>query len=241
MLTTLSEKISPSSAMVYYKVTGHQKGSGSLEMVLPFESEDVEIIAELVAINYLILEKQIAGENRQDGNGITLNVSKGAIKKIALGKTTKKHLFKFGNFLTFILRGISIKTHKKRSKTDICSSGNSERINVDVEKYTGIGVFAETELFGKVGITYHAMERFIEHATVESGELKSPLKSMKSRISNPDMIKVELPERVKQHKDQKYGESDSVEVWKHPDSTLNFSLARKDDVYTLITVFIRNQ
>ncbi|GAB6071611.1 hypothetical protein JCM30760_27090 [Thiomicrorhabdus hydrogeniphila] len=238
-LTTLSEKLSKKEGVVYWRSS--KEKSGTINVKLPFESDDVDIISELVAINYLLTEKCVFGHNLLVGTGITLDVSKGAIKKIVLGKSSKTNIMKFSSFIPFLLQGITIKTHKKYRKLEVCDSDEFETINADIEKYTNTRLLIDAPAIGKVAITNHSVERYLERLKEESGEVKTPLRSLITRLTNPEICLVKLPEDVLKHKARKYGEDDNYSVWKHPSSTLNFGLTEKDGVYSLVTVFIKNQ
>ena len=103
-------------------------------------------------------------------------------------------------------------------------------------------LFPSAPAIAKIAITSHSVGRYLERSIDESGEVKHPLKSLIGRLSNPSIERVKLPESVLSHKERKYGQSDDYSVWKHPTSTLNFGLLKKEGVYFLVTVFInKNQ
>lgn len=239
ILTTFSEKSGPDSAKVYWHL-GAEK-NGVLEVLLPYTSNDSDIIGELVAINYLATEKHIFGNEVLHGSGINLNVSKGAIKKILAGKSAKKEVVKYASFIPFMMYGVTVQTHKKRGEAIGVDESCFEKIDVDVEKYTNTKLMIDTPAIGPVEITAHALNRYIERIKDESGELKHPLRSLVNRLSNPDNYQVDLPEKVRLHKLKKYGDDGSFTVWKHPTSTLNYGLIQKGDKHTLVTVFINKQ
>jgi hypothetical protein len=239
MLTTYSEKTSPTTAVVHWRSSAIK--CGIIDVTLPYESEDVDIVGELVALQYLIVDKEIFGQSALHGEGLEVEVSKGAIKKILTGKTTKKEIIKYASFIPFLLQGISLKTHKKCSKNDEYEECISEKILVDVEKYTNTRLLVSSPVIGDIEITSHSVSRYLERIRDESGNVKFPLKSLVARLTNPELRKVVLPENVVSHKLRKYGESDEFSVWKHPTSTLNFGLIKVGPVFNLVTVFINKQ
>lgn len=238
MLITKSHKTSLTTANVAWRSGG--EAFGNIEVSIPYESSDVDIVAELVAINYLIFEKKVLGNTILHGYGIELEVSKGAIKKILNKKSDKKDVAKYASFIDFLLKGVTIKTHKKCSKDVAPALENLERITTDIEKYTNTRLLINAPAIGKVEITNHSVERYLERAANESGDIKYALKSLINRLSNTGIKMVKLPASVLAHKERKYGKSDDYSVWMHPTSTLNFGLLKKEDVYYLVTVFINN-
>lgn len=76
-LTTVSKKTSNNSALVFWRVGTKRKGI--LDVRIDFDNEEADLLAELVAIRYLALDKQVFAESRA-GAGYKLVVSKGAIK-----------------------------------------------------------------------------------------------------------------------------------------------------------------
>lgn len=239
MLTTYSAQTSPTTAVVHWRSSTIK--CGIIEVTLPYESLDVDIVGELVALQHLIVDKEIFGQSVLHGDGLEIEVSKGAIKKILTGKTTKKEIIKYASFIPFLLQGISLKTHKKCSKNDAFEGRISEKITVDIEKYTNTRILVSSPVIGGIEITSHSVNRYLERIRDESGDVKFPLKSLVARLTNPDLRQVTLPKKVVSHKIRKYGESDEFSVWKHPTSTLNFGLIKVGPVFNLVTVFINKQ
>ncbi len=239
MLTTYSTKTSPTTALVQWRSSATK--CGIIEVTLPYDSPDMDIVGELVALQYLIIDKEIFGQNALHGEGLEVEVSKGAIKKILTGKTTKKEIIKYASFIPFLLQGLSLKTHKKCSQNDDCEGCVSEKILVDVEKYTNTRLLVSSPVIGDIEITSHSVGRYLERVKSESGDIKFPLKSLVLRLTNPDLRQVTLPKDVVSHKLRKYGESDEFSVWKHPTSTLNFGLIKDGPTFHLVTVFINKQ
>ncbi|KQG26694.1 hypothetical protein APC35_17295 [Acinetobacter baumannii] len=79
-LTTVSKKTSNNSALVFWRVGTKRKGI--LDVHIDFDHEEADLLAELVAIRYLALDKQVFCREPGAGAGYKLVVSKGAIKKL---------------------------------------------------------------------------------------------------------------------------------------------------------------
>lgn len=60
-LTTVSKKTSNNSALVFWRVGTKRKGI--LDVHIDFDHEEADLLAELVAIRYLALDKQVFAAN----------------------------------------------------------------------------------------------------------------------------------------------------------------------------------
>lgn len=239
MLSIYSKKISNTSATVYWRSSSEK--SGIIHVSIPYETPDSDIISELVAINYLVIERKIFGFQPLAGNGLVIEFSKGAIKKILNEKTVKKELIKYAAFIPFFLGNATLKTHKKTDVFLAVDEDNVHFISVNIEKYTTPRLKVHNPLIGDIEITNHSVLRYLEKINSESGCVKNPLKSLALRMKNTELIPVTLPEKVNDHKLKKYGKNDDFSVWKHPTSTLNFGLAKTGNTFFLVTVFINKQ
>ena len=243
-LTVYSEKINQSSALVFWKTNADM--SGLVQVELEFESNSVAIIAELIAIKELLVNQQITGSQLLSGSNLVINVSKGAIKKIIKGKSDKKEVVKFASFLNFISDGLEVNTHRwiptESDKEYLQGRTTSVHANT-IEFVQNTIKINNTPCFGSVLISEHGLRRFQENTLIESGECKRPLAALVKRISHKNLIKVKLPEKVISYKEKKYQGNQGYEVWKHPDSTLNFAFVtnQPSTVKTLVTVFINKQ
>ncbi len=61
-LTTVSKKTSNNSALVFWRVGTKRKGI--LDVRIDFDNEEADLLAELVAIRYLALDKQVFAESQ---------------------------------------------------------------------------------------------------------------------------------------------------------------------------------
>ena len=87
ILTTVSEKVSETEARVFWRVGTKKKGI--LDVTLDFAHEESALLGELVAIQHLLFAKKVLDREPGSGQGYKLVVSKGAIRKLALGKSSR--------------------------------------------------------------------------------------------------------------------------------------------------------
>jgi hypothetical protein len=239
-LHTFSEKINERSAKVEWYI-GKEK-NGVILVNLDKSYQDSDIVSELIVIRKLLIEDNILKrESIFNAKGMNLNVSKGAIKKLLQGKSEKKEIEPFVKFIDMLLPGIEITVQKKRQ---LINKENVQEFNASTVNYINTHITIETPAIGSIDVTYHAVKRLEERIVAESGECKYPMQVLYNRITNPDLIKVDLPDNVIEHKQRKYrSENEVFEAWIHPTSTLNFAVVKDLDTETktLVTVFIRKQ
>lgn len=240
-LTTLSTKLTGASAVVEWWLSDNK--CGRFHVNLPTPSESTDVIAELCVIRHLIFERMIFGQPIYAGKGVVLEVSKGAIKKLVTGKSTKKDAERFAKFIPLFLSGCVIRTHNKKSILTDCALVDDEKLDVDLVHYGLAQIVVETPAIGDVTITAHSIERYQDRVIAESGECLYPLPSLIKRLANPENKKQVVPISVQEHKTRKYGEQDEFEVWKHPTATLNFGIIRNKQTgkRTLVTTYIRKE
>lgn len=236
-LTTVSKKVSDSSALVFWRVGTNREGI--LDVRLDFESDESDLLAELIAIRYLMLDKQVFCREPGGGAGYKLVVSKGAIKKLALGKSTKKFAFKFAAYLTGRLRGVAIEISQSMEFMDEVNAENTELLNADKQSYTQTYDEISTPAMGRVLVTQHALDQY--QARITSGDPKQPWQSLVGRLQHPELRIQPFDERVARHKTRKYGRVDNVEVWGHRDSKFKYIAVLNDDDQkrVLVSVFER--
>lgn len=234
-LTTFSEQIDKQSAYVFWRVGLNKQGALKVEM--DFESPDIAIIAELSAINHLMFHKQVFNINPMSGKGIELVVSKGAVKKLVLGKSSKASCKKFAASIQNRLQDVTIKVSKSKVEMLALAESDIEYLHADTATFTETLTSIDSPSMGTIYITAHAVEQY--EARHLSGSLSKPLASLVSRLKNPELRKIELPPKVLKHKERKYGRSDNVEAWSHPTSTVKFLIVNNDQngKKILVTVF----
>lgn len=234
ILTTVCKPISSLSATVFWRVGTTR--NGILNVTLKAPHEDSGLVCELVALQHLLFKKEILSDYLYSGKGIKLVVSKGAIRKLTLGKSNKSYAEKYAAFLSSRLEGVSIEVSQKMEL--MASEDDTEVENVQ-ESIIDFNVIS-TPAMGDVRITRHAFEQYKTRIT--SGDPKKPYKSLVKRISHPDLHIQKLDDRVVAHKTRKYGRSDNIEPWTHVTSKFVYLIV-KDDAgnRTLVTVFERKE
>ena len=237
-LTVDSEELSESIARVFYSFGMERKGV--IDVEIPAGEKDLCVVAEMVVINHLLCISP-GGEQVLSGKGWIVQTTRGAIRKAVLKKTTKTHLLKYARFFNFFLHGISLLTCKNRLSVEDFNGLHRDKITVTDDTYTVPRFEVNTPKIGTVAVTYHAVARYLERSAMDSGgEIEKPLKSLVKRLKNNELVQVPLSENILKQKSMKHHEI--AEVWKHPDSTLNFSILRKKVGHAaLVTVFVRKQ
>lgn len=236
-LTTASSTVGPNMCRVRW-ATG-TKHFGIIDIRFQEELPDLEIAGELTAIRHLLFRAKVFNRDVISGNGIQLNVSKGAIKKLFLGRSTKKHLLDISYFLRVRLTEITVEVAKDSPflpADDKCEPIEIKPFQINYEPIITMNLVP-------VHITDHARRRYkmyIERANNDENSLKNPLKSLIDRLSNKSLVRETLPDRVLKHKLKKY-KIDFAEFWTHPSSKMHYVIVNDpaNDMKILVTVFIR--
>lgn len=236
-LTTLSNKTSNNSARVYW--FAGMNNNGVLDVNIDFEHEEADLIAELIAIQHLIVEREIFDRQPMSGEGYQLKVSKGAIRKLALGRSNKRFAAPFSGLLTGVMRGVDIVVTQRKDFIDLVDKESVEILNATTAEYSWFNDVAQTPAMGDVVITEHALEQYAKRFT--DGDVKKPRSSLFRRLRHPELRLLPLEERVLKHKERRYGRADDVEVWGHESSSFKFLVLRNrtNQKRTLVTVFNR--
>jgi hypothetical protein len=195
-------------------------------------------IAELAAIRYLLTDKKIFNVVIT-GPGLLLRTSQIEITRM-IGKGYLNAISSYSKFLALRHRGMTVEYDEDTSLLmgEECSSVDVLR----VEK--ALPELIETPSLGKVVITNHAYNRFIEYSIKMNGQASNnPWRNMMRQINNPELTEVLLDTKVKMEKLLKYGikKGGIGKIYSHPTSTLNFQLTEPDEygVRHLVTVFMR--
>lgn len=237
MLTTMANKTSNNSARVYW-FAGTNK-NGVLDVNIDFEHKEADLIAELIAIQHLVVEREIFDRQPMSGDGYQLKVSKGAIKKLARGRSNKKFAIPFSGLLTGMMRGVDIVVTQSKGFLDLINKENIETLNATYAEYSWFEDVAQTPAMGDVTITEHSLEQYSKRVT--DGDVKNPRTSLLRRLKHPELRLLPLEKRVLKHKERRYGRADNVEVWGHGSSSFKFLILRNEESQkrTLVTVFDR--
>jgi hypothetical protein len=187
---------------------------GRIRVVVPPAFHDRDVIAELAALHHLLVVRAVFGDDRA-GNGLTLNVSAGAIKKLAAQRSAKQHLVPFANFLAVRFADANIEVKTKLTWLKPRADNNVEEIVA-----TGEALDDELELrpLGRVTLTRHALEQFAIRSNRPEA-YSDAWRSIRIVLSN------RLEERVASEETRLARlERHGIEgrVFYHPDSRWNF-------------------
>ncbi|MDP1573103.1 MAG: hypothetical protein Q8M09_08260 [Pseudomonadota bacterium] len=221
-------------------------GRGGVVMVTLHQkhADDRSILAELGALHHLLCVEQVHGEKRL-GNGITIEVSAGAIRKAVAkgalkqsdaGLTEKLHVALFSQFLATRFFEAQVVTAPAEKWTD-------EEVKISKDYAVNIDAPMTARLpsdLGDIIITRHALNRFVERFAAAD-----EIKSGATLIDVPDFRwtrawrtlgailpkaeQVEIPTKERQRILKKYGPG--VVALHHPDSQSIFII--KHDWYGL--------
>jgi hypothetical protein len=205
------------------------KGREALDVALPPACADPESAAEMAAIRHLLGVKEVLGPNVM-GRGVQITCSKGAVKKVARGTSAKAGLFEYGYPLLTRYADAQYKVSKNAAW--IREPFQAERIDA-ASQASGVEVI-ETLSLGPVGITLHALERYLERG-VEGLSASAGWRSLARRLDS-GLEPVGLPEKVARHKLKKYGHA-QTETRKHPTDPLHFLFSLERGGRKLLTVF----
>lgn len=237
-LTTYSQKQSDErSVFVLWRVGITNFGVLTVEFTHPIE--DIELAAELVAIRHLVFNQAVFDRIPDSGKAFELNVSKGAIKKLSLNRSDKKHLLKFAAFMQeggrFAGAKINIKSESPINHDD---GAKLTKITINPKEYR-IQEIVQTPRIGELVITEHAVDRYVQYHS--AADMKNPWASLINRMQHEDLHKIPLDPRVIEHKRRKYGPDNEVEIWGHDSSVHRYVVITdaKTGMKILATLFKR--
>lgn len=181
-----------------YWTTGRKQGVIDVS-VSATESQDAAIIAELSAMHFLLSHKEVCGNDRA-GNGMDINVTFGAIRKVAQNTSNKKHLFMYGRFLLARYADAKITVSKNSDWIRLERAENRrEQLMVnepipETIQITGIG---------KVGLSFHIIDRMMERANYAN--IGDAWRHLCRMLSGRNVSEVALPADVARQKASKHG------------------------------------
>jgi hypothetical protein len=195
-----------------------------------------DIAAELAVIHHLFFVRRIFGRDVLNPKGYRISVSNDAIIGLAAQEqVTPVH--RYARFLWFLLPGIEVKiTDPTFEWFPKWGDPDLPVETLDGQAATELGIFDTTA--GQIRPTAHAIERYMFH--LDDGEPKYPVESIVHRLRNPALARIELNDRVMEHKRRTYASTEQTEYWTHPDSRVHFTIVRDaEGVGTIVTVFKR--
>jgi len=243
ILNTLAEQISSNKVRVLWRNGTQMKGVLAITVNFSAAEKDIPVIAELIAIRYLVVEKKVFGSVPKGGSSIRLCVGSREIPQLVKEQENNAFAGRFAGFLAGRMAGIGIEVSDNREfmVTEEEIRGCEETFILDEPGHYGERhEQVDTPAMGKVWVTAHAVQRYQERDTGANGEtMKNPWSSFTKRIMNPDLQQTPLNARARIHKLIAHGSE--TEVWCHPSDTLRFVLSiGTDGSKYLVTVFERD-
>ena len=218
--------------------SSRREGAGRLEVEIRDQklTEYRAEVAELAAIRYLIVDRQIFNK-AFSGPGLKLVTAQPEVCcMIEPGYTNSAS--RYATYFPIRHRGMTVEL----------DSGVARLIDEKRLEDTSLVVstpeleIVDVPAIGPVAITKHAIDQYIRKST-DGAPTKDPWKSLCKRLCNPDLILVDLALRPKLAKLVKYGKVQGGlgQMYRHPTSTLHFQVTDKDEkgVRHLVTVFER--
>ena len=153
---------------------------GRVFVTMSYElTDDLNIIAELSAMRYLLEDRNVCGHNKA-GGGLILRVTCGEIARLASGESDKSHLSRYAQFLRtrFVGAAIEVESEDKAWVNEDCFRDTAE---LDVE-----GPVLETIYlgsFGEVELTGHAVQRYIERFEIRPDRAWHKIKEWAPRVT----------------------------------------------------------
>lgn len=197
-LTLHTKATSAPNLFETYWTTGRKQGVIDVT-ISDTETQDAAIIAELSAMHFLLSHKEICGGDRA-GNGMEIDVTFGAIRKIAQNTSNKKHLFAHGRFLLTRYAEAKIAVSKDSDWIRMARAENRREQLVINEPLPEI---IQVTGFGKVGLSFHIIDRMMERANYSS--IGAAWRHLCQMLSGGQVSEVPLPADVARQKAAKHG------------------------------------
>lgn len=156
--------------------------------------------AELYGIWFILMQLEMAGSARTAKN-LKLVVSRGAIKRLLRESSSKAHLFTYTNAIRTQFFGLKdIEVEKAPAWCQELQPSICVRWDGAAPPYPEV----ENPVVGRVGVTYHAVERYYQHTNCEG---RSDLIFQKvCRLLRDSDREAILPAKVQKHKASTYGD-----------------------------------
>lgn len=196
---------------------------------------DQDVAAELSVLQHLLEFDNVFGSDRA-GNGLTLCVSSGAIRKLAMFKSDKRHLIRYSGFLTTRFSDATIIVDRPRRGTAKCwlsPVADDALTHLTIER-----PFPENiQLFGvgPVELRLHAMERYMERGVVESRT--DAWRKLRNMARDTSIRQIRLPADLVASKLEKWGAG--ARDFYHRGTGWHFVVSDDDGAPRLVSMFHR--
>lgn len=157
----------PNTFLVHWTNSSKRPG-GLIKVRVAVHMPDAHIAAELAAMQHLLEEKGVLGNNLVGNANTKLVVSLGAIKKLRRCQSDKSHLAPYANFLTTRFAGCPISVDKDTSWFNGFTPDTVEDLLVGGPKRETLKVAG----FGEVAVTQHVLDRFADRFLSDSNQDK---------------------------------------------------------------------
>ncbi|MDX2503915.1 MAG: hypothetical protein QNL62_05505 [Gammaproteobacteria bacterium] len=207
-MTTITTKVNatsePSIYDVLWRINNAQIKHLSVDIV--GDCVDGAIISELAALHHLLMVREVAGNNRS-GNGINLQCQHGAIKKLCRGRSGKKSLIQYAQFLRSRFVDANISVVKHALNEDVPPS-NTESIILDGP----LEDILHTDQLGCINIRHHVIERYMERTGAKSKT--NAWRNIKRILTSGALTQIIEPDKVKHKAKLKHGKESQLWVYK---------------------------
>ncbi|KRW83765.1 hypothetical protein [Marinobacter sp. P4B1] len=209
--------------------------AGIIPVHVDIETEDERILAEMAGLRHLLIEKEVLGMART-GEGLTINVSCGAIRKLLQRKSSKKELVKYSTWMRSRFADAIVKAPKKSISPNQVEARMKEQgkvmsdpivINEDYESRDTIPT-----TLGQVCISHHAVYRLEERLGMKNSSAAWRL--IRKTLQTDNLTPAELPESVRNKKRRKYCDD---AVYFNSSSGWQLVLVESGSILVLTTIY----
>ena len=153
----------PDTFLVYWTNSQARPG-GLLKVRVKRNTEDLHIVAELAAIQFLLEDKCVIGQDAEENATIKLIVSSGAIKKLQRMQSDKTHLAPYANFLITRFAACKLEVNKNTRWFDGFNPEHVEELLVGGPRREKLRIAG----LGEVEVTRHVLDRFVDRVLSDS-------------------------------------------------------------------------
>lgn len=235
--TFLSVCTVPADNTGYFVYWETEQIAGRVDVTIDLPIEDKAIAAELWALRHLLLDAEVTGTNRT-GDNLTINVSHGAIRKLLMKKSSKKHLIRYTSWMTVRFRDAKVTVPRRKLDVQRIEQGLDKSCSLIINTESCPDDITLSPVIGKVRVTQHAIDRYIERTGVSSAS--RAWRSVLQLVRSSELQDAPLPKDVELKKLLKHQERarimNSMSNWQ-----LVFAPADEanDEPWTLVTLYQR--
>ncbi len=188
----------------------------AIDVALDASNRENLIIAELLALQFVLSELDLAGEDRQHGIGIAIHCSHGAIRKLVRHQSALAHLAPYAQFLCTRFVGAHIEIgHRRPGWAQDDQLVAFHRVDTTPKPAT------IASAFGDLLPTHHAMMRMVERQVCQSPA--NAFQVMGRHLRSTSTVQMDWTSAASARCRQKYGKH-SVLLY-HPSSRTIYVVA----------------